>query len=450
MEPKVLANDAPAPSGRSRKLSWLPALLLTVAVLAVLLALSSTLNAQSTTPASPLADPWATEFCRYYGMACATGDFNGDGYEDIIQFSRSSPTGGNAGDVYVRLSNGSSFGAPELWATNFAAATGQITKVGDFNGDHKDDIIYFVRGDVGAAYVALANESGDGFVWDPITPPGSWVSGFCKSSEICDVGDFNRDGKDDIARFTRNAYITDLGNSEWGKVYVAKSDGTKFTWQDKSWIKHFCMGPTLSGLTWPEACGTGDFNGDGLADIITFSKGTSTYLMAKVYVALNAGNDTFESATQWNPSDKSFCYGNEICGVGDFNDDGLDDIITYLQSLYSGKSGYVYVGLSNGSRFPKADINLWTEEFCTGTQQCGSGAKMDTVSTYNQVSRTGDFNKDGNDDVVSFDHNISSGGVYPGYAYVKLASGNSFVDYVEPTQTPTPMPPLIWVPLVFR
>jgi hypothetical protein len=468
MEPKVLANDAPAPSGQSRKLSWLPALLLTVAVLAVLLAVGSTLNAQSTTPASPQADPWATEFCRYSGMACAMGDFDGDGDDDIVAFSRTVTTGGNAGDVYVALSNGTSFATPELWRTGFAVNSSEIPQVGDFNGDGKDDIIVFYRSSAGNAYVALSSGYDFG-------ASSTWITGFCESQEICAVGDFNGDGLDDIARFTRNVYITDLTNSEWGKVYVALSDGGQFSELTSSWIKHFCMGPPddQNGLQWPETCGVGDFNGDGFDDVIAINKDYAT-----VWVALNNGASKFSSSAMWSPSDKAFCYGNEVCGVGDFNGDGRDDVITYLRSTASGKVGYVYVGLSNGARFPKSDINLWSDNFCIGSEVCGSGATMDGISntSYSQFSRTGDFNGDTHDDVVRFMRSTNTN--YPGYVYVKLAYGNGFVDYVAPTQTPTPsqtptatltptatntptitptasntptpMPPLIWVPLVFR
>jgi hypothetical protein len=473
MEPKVLAGDAPASSGRPGKVRWLPAVLLTVAVLAVLLALGSTMSAQSVTPASPMADPWATQFCLTYGMACATGDFDGDGDDDIIAFNRTvnttSPVVTSAGDVWVMRSNGTSFEGPERWRTGFAVNGSEIPKVGDFNGDGKDDIIVFVRGDSGDAFVSLSN--GYGFV--PLPGNNPWITGFCKASEICDVGDFNGDGQEDIARFTRNVYITNLEDPNWGKVYVALSNGTQFSAISYSWIQHFCMGP-LDALTYPEVCGTGDFDGDGLDDVIAFSKDGGT-----VWVALNSGALDFDASSRWSPSNKAFCYGNEVCGVGDFNGDGRDDVITYLRSLYAGKVGWVYVGLSNGADFPSETITRWVPDndgFCVGNEICGSGATMDGVSGYGQISRTGDFNGDTHDDVVRFLRNTN--GTYPGYVYVRLAYGNSFVDYLAPTQTPTPsqtptstatatvtntptitptpsntptpMTPLIWVPMVSR
>jgi hypothetical protein len=432
MEPKVLANDAPDRTGRSGKLRWLPGLLVTLAVLAVLLVLGSTMSAQSA-PASPMADPWATQFCLTYGMACATGDFNGDGFTDIVAFNRTvnttTPLVTSAGDVWVMLSNGTSFQGPELWRTSFAKSSGEIPKVGDFNGDHLDDIIVFVRGNAGDAYVSLST----GYNFAPINDNAAWITGFCKSSELCDVGDFDGDGKVDIARFTRNVYVTASDDPNWGKVYVARSSGTSFSAYSYSWIQHFCMGPSIDGetLQYTEVCGVGDFNGDGLADVVAFSK-----IAGAVWVATNSGSLDFNDSSHWSPSDKAFCYGQEVCGVGDFNGDGRDDVITYLRSLYADKIGYVYVSLSNGSRFPKSDINLWSDYFCTGNEICGSGASMDGVSGYVQVSRSGDFNHDNHDDVVRFTRNTNSS--IPGYVYVKLAYGNSFVDYVAPTNTPTP------------
>ncbi|EOD70078.1 aqualysin 1, partial [Amycolatopsis vancoresmycina DSM 44592] len=55
---------------------------------------------------------------EYFGIADeipATGDFDGDGKDDIATFVR-----GTAGDVYVSLSTGAKFGASSPWHGNFA------------------------------------------------------------------------------------------------------------------------------------------------------------------------------------------------------------------------------------------------------------------------------------------------------------------------------------------
>jgi hypothetical protein len=148
------------------------------------------------------------------------GDFNGDGKDDIVSFTR-----GSTGDAYVSLSNGSEFAAPRKWHDWFSIQT-EIPLVGDFNGDGKDDVVTFTRGSRGDVFVALSNGTqfvGSGWKWH------DW---FSINSEIPRVGDFDGDGKDDIATFTRGI---------WGDVYVALSNGRGFEGTSWKWHDSFCF-----------------------------------------------------------------------------------------------------------------------------------------------------------------------------------------------------------------
>jgi hypothetical protein len=449
-KPRFLSEDTPHQPAQSRKFAGLPAILLGLAGVLLLLVLGRAVLAQSGTPAAPLADPWAQYFC-YSGMQCDIGDFNGDGKADIIQFNHAvSP----AGAVYVALSNGSGFGAAQAWNSNsFCEQSGDICKVGDFNGDHMDDIIRFRRS-TGQVSVALSL----GYQFANST---QWHSYFCVGSEICDVGDYNGDGKSDIATFLR---FTDEANRP-GWVYVATSYGNGFGPGEK-WVSFFCIQQ--------EICGSGDFNGDGFDDIISFRpyQNAGDPYAAPVFVALSNGYSFQKRDTPWRTL---FCGNQEICGVGDFNGDGADDIVTYLRSTYAAydppKIGYVYVALSDGANFP--DSELWVEGFCIGNETCGSGRYIDTISqtSYSQVAHTGDFNGDMDDDVVTFLRSTQLS-TKPGWVYVKLACGHSFLDFCQPpvtptstatptvtntptitptpSITPTPMPPRAWLPLTFR
>jgi len=424
MEPKVLSDDAYQQTARSRKLPWLPGVILVPALLIALLAMGSAVSAQSG-PEGILADPWATTFCLAPAQ-CAMGDFNNDGRDDIIQFNHSlSP----AGAVYIRLSNGSGFDAPQQWHSTFCVGNGEICKVGDFNGDGFDDIVTFPRGSSGNVWVALS--SGFGFGNAAI-----WKTGFCIGSEICDVGDYNGDGLADAATFLRSTQP----DTKPGWVYIAKSNGSQFGNGEK-WVSFFCIDQ--------EICGSGDFNGDGKDDIISFRpyQNVGDPYPAPVFVAISTGTAFTKRSTPWK---SLFCGGQEICGVGDFNGDGKDDVVTYLRSSYAGdpdpakrKIGYVYVALSDGSNFPASE--LWSDLFCIGNQFCGSGRYIDGVSqtSYSQVSRTGDFNGDTHADVVAFLRSTELS-TKPGWVYVKLAYGNHFVD-AFPTLTPR-----LWIPIVVR
>src|SRR5439155_1514197 len=128
-------------------------------------------------------------------------DVNGDGKSDVLSFVRGSGTqASSAGDVFVSLSSGTGFGGGMKWHDWFCVGA-EIPDSGDFDGDGKADIITFHRGasgDSAQGYVWVALSTGTGF-----GPSQLWSTWFCINGEIPVVGDFNGDGKADIATVVR-------------------------------------------------------------------------------------------------------------------------------------------------------------------------------------------------------------------------------------------------------
>ncbi|WP_158888180.1 FG-GAP-like repeat-containing protein [Amycolatopsis anabasis] len=254
-----------------------------------------------------------------------SGDFNGDGKADLVSFSAS-----DSKSVEVALSTGSGFAAETLWHGNFPTSY-QYTAVGDFNGDGKDDIARFTRGDAGRVYVSLSD--GTKFV----QTDWQWHGHFALGEEIPAIGDFNGDGKDDIATFIR-------GGS--GQVYVSLSNGSQFVEDGWLWRSGFALGESLPS--------TGDFDGDGKDDIVAFSWDSA----AVVTVARSTGTSFEPGNSRWH---SHFALGGEIPGTGDFDGDGRSDVVTFTR----GDSADVYVSLSDGKRFVQ-DGWKWHDNFAGG------------------------------------------------------------------------------------
>ncbi|MBA3490363.1 MAG: VCBS repeat-containing protein [Longispora sp.] len=262
------------------------------------------------------------------GFGGSRGDFNGDGRDDLVTFTR-----GSAADVYVALSNGSGFTGTGVKWHDFFAVNNEIPLIGDFNGDGKDDIATFTRGSAADVYVALS--TGSSFVGTGV----KWHDFFAVNNEIPMVGDFNGDGKDDIVTFTRGSAAD---------VYVALSNGRSFAGTSVKWHDFFAVNNEIPAI--------GDFNGDGKADLATFTRGNT----GDVYVALSNGSGFTGTGVKWHDW---FSINNEIPGVGDFNGDGRDDLVTFTR----GSAADVYVALSTRSSFSGTSVK-WHDFFAVNNE----------------------------------------------------------------------------------
>jgi hypothetical protein len=248
------------------------------------------------------------EFFAPGGETPLSGDFNGDGRDDVVTF-----TGDPEADVYVALSGGGGFGAAGLWHEHFAPG-GEVPAVGDVNGDGFDDIVTFTHDAEADVYVALSNGV-DGF-----GPAAVWHEFFAPAGEFPVLGDVNGDGKDDLVTFTQ-------GSS--ADVYVAFSDGAGGFGEARLVHEHFAPGG--------EQPRVGDVNGDGRDDIVAFAQGSG----ADVFVALSDGAG-FGGGVLWN---EFFAPAGEFPYVGDYDGDGKADIVTFTHN----SDADVYVAVSNGT-----------------------------------------------------------------------------------------------------
>jgi hypothetical protein len=130
---------------------------------------------------------------RYKYAVHKLADVNGDGKDDIIAFVQTN-NGLNDSDVNVALTSDTPSGFAQKWQDYFCTQA-EICEVGDVNGDGNADIIAFVRTNNAPndsdVYVALSDGASFG-------APQKWQDYFCTQDEICAMGDINGDGKADV------------------------------------------------------------------------------------------------------------------------------------------------------------------------------------------------------------------------------------------------------------
>ena len=171
-----------------------------------------------------------------------TGDFNGDGFDDII-WRRDDGAFTEWLAQPNLVANGAQFVSNDANAWHDLPTSWQVVGTGDFNGDGRDDIIW--RPDDGAFTEWLGQASGgflsnDANAWTLL--PTSW--------QVAGTGDFNGDHRDDIIwRRDDGAFTEWLSQPNGGFV---SNDAN--AWHDI---------PTY----WHVAA-TGDYNGDGRDDVL--------------------------------------------------------------------------------------------------------------------------------------------------------------------------------------
>lgn len=289
--------------------------------------------------------------------AIVKGDFNSDGELDLLV--------ANAGVNLVSLLLGDGTGNfAYLSSYPIQIAPYQIV-VADFNSDNNLDIAVS-DAEFMQLSVLLGNGAG-GFV-----QPNSTAVNLGGYPYSLDAADFNHDGHPDLA-------IT-LDSS---RVGIFRGDG----------VGNF-LAPTL--LTAPGVSfygsKTGDFNGDGWADVAVL-----TYSLT---VFLNDGAGGFNA-----PSSNTLDGGYKLIR-GDFNKDGKIDFVT--------DTGIVVLGNGMGGFTRTSQIALGLDP-----------GEFDTA----------DFNGDGNPDIVAT--NTDSGGNSPGRTLaIALGKGTGRFDAPDYASTP--------------
>ena len=234
-------------------------------------------------------------------------DFNGDGKPDVM----AEDDYGNG--FQVLLGKGDGHLQP---AVDTSVSGVQALGVGDLNQDGKSDVVEI--GNNGSAVATVYLSNGDG-TFDP----GAQYTLNNYNVRIT-IADVNHDGKPDLLL---------VGNYSPLQVFLGHGDGT---------FASPLTGPTDTYIQTPAVA---DFDGDGKVDIAVGTQSGMAFLAGN-------GDGTFQPAVY---SDQSFQFSAGALTSGDFNGDGKPDLLSYPVDFTLGAA--VIVGNGDGTFLPPATYN---------------------------------------------------------------------------------------------
>src|SRR5277367_149377 len=351
-------------------------------------------------------------------------DFNDDGKLDLATTNAESAT------ISVLLGNGNgTFQTHKDNSTAKAASCISLT-VGDLRNDGRQDIVAGCQA-LGLVGVLLSN--GDGTFKALKTYPVP-----IGVTDVA-VGDFNGDGKPDVAVTNGGTNVSVLTGSGTGTLKAAVTFGTNF-------------GP--SGVV------AVDLNGDGKADIVTADSGSPFgVITATISVLLSNGKSLFAARTDYSVGNENVTGAYSGIAAADLTGNGKPDLIvpiTYAfpyeisilmnkgkgtfkppvtYALPTGPIAVVAGDFNNDHRADIAVANGNGSGSITVLLNSGTGTfPTYTEYTVNGISgglAVGDFNKDGNLDIVATNGSQSTvsvllgngTGTFPTFATYPTGSG---------------------------
>lgn len=326
-------------------------------------------------------------------------DVNGDGKADIVYIDPNT-------NIYVALSDGSTFGPFGLWKSGFGSGTPSNYRLADVNGDGKADIVH-INTD-GSLLVALSDGAA---TFGATTTVQRWESVYQAGADPNRfvVGDFNGDGKADLL------YLGDAGGDAAFADLALSTTTTTPAFNTRTNVM-----PTNWGPASPFYYFFGDYNGNGRTDMVFANDYNDTW--GELYGAISTGSSFQQLPGGAYPG--LISYFGDSYGVyyriGDYNGDGKKDLlwISTTAALHVGTStGAGFVGLNgNTSAYYATGTDTSLYYYLNGSQwgSMGNASNLDYYTRY----LTADVNGDGKTDVVYVE---SDGGLW-----VALSKGQSF------------------------
>jgi FG-GAP-like repeat len=280
-----------------------------------------------------------------------------------VTVTNPAPGGGTSLPAFLRIATTVATPSFVNYSQNISFNAGAFSLItGDFNGDGKSDLAFI--GDqqgpqispsmpgLHSYSICVELGNGDGSFQTAVCQPA--FSGQEESAVFIVAGDFNRDGKLDLAASNSGVSAGSIS------VFLGNGDGT--------------LQPPVNsspGGNGPFSSAVGDFNQDGKLDLVVVT-GDTPSATDFVSVLLGNGDGTFQTPVTYASG-----LGIESLVVGDFNRDGKLDVVVQPKTFDGNSSSTLYFLAGNGD----------------GTFQ--SPVSAQTVGGDETISVAADFNGDG-------------------------------------------------------
>ncbi len=379
----------------------------------------------------------------YVNSVSGAGDVNNDGIDDLIIGAPSNNIN-DLGQSYIVFGRRSGFpanfnlsnlnGSNGFTLNGIAGGVGSVSDAGDVNNDGIDDLIIGapynnINGYLsGKSYVVFGRSNGFSASLNLSSLSLNGSNGFTlngvaaslSGAHVSRAGDINNDGIDDLIIGAPGNY---LNGGLSGKSYVVfgRSSGfaASLNFSSLNGSNGFTLNGVVGGTLGSSISAVGDVNNDGIDDLIIGDPSYGNYQppSGQCYVVFgrSGGFGASLDISSLNGSNGFIInglppyydyydnLGSSVSGAGDVNNDGIDDLI--IGTGYFPGQCYVVFGRSGGFG---ASLDI-------SSLNGSNGFKIVGVSSSGSVSRAGDVNDDGIDDLIV--------GNYPGQSVVFGRSG---------------------------
>ena len=357
--------------------------------------------------------PGVVEAGDQFGHTLATGDFDGDGYDDLAVGSPFEDTG-DVDSGMVNILYGASGGITASGDQTFNLGTvarrsdrlGHALATGDFDADGYDDLAISVpwkdlgATDSGMLFVIYGSSGGLNMsrlveLWQKRRlTGGEEAEGFDRFGHSLAAGDFDNDGHDDLAVGVPHEDVAGKNNagvihafygSPWGFESPLK--------ENQTFVQGDVGGGTEANDHFGWALAVGDINGDGWEDLVVGTPWEDSNDRGRVNV-LRGTSSGLTSAGYYFTGAGSVDNLGYALAVADFNKDGYDDLAMGKPGTRVGANRAGSVSIYHGGTGTPTHAGTWHQD------SASIAGEAEANDWFGSVLAAGDFDNDGDDDLA--------------------------------------------------